>query len=57
MDKGNWNLSGIPVINVFFRVNGSDVKPLADACQIVLVPVSHQKRLAVSGFNQIFQSI
>jgi len=60
VDQGNRDLAGIPILDV---IAGLDVahrdlelrQMVDDALSVMLEPVRHQHRLAVGGFDQVFQ--
>ena len=58
VDQCKWDLSSVPVIDVLCRINAPGIfEPSLDTLEVVLIPVRHQKGLAVCSFYQIFQGI
>ena len=57
VDYSDRDLSGIPVGDVLAAFQFPNLEAFFDPGQIVLEPVSHQHRLAVRAFDQVFQGI
>ena len=62
MDKGNGKLAAVPSADTFGTVHPRKrdmqfVQPFFDAVTVGLIPVRHQKRFSVGGFDDVLQSV
>ena len=57
MDDGHRDFAAVPVGDVLAGLQFPDIKALFDTLQVVTEPVGHQNRLAVGGFDDVFQCV